>query len=165
MLVNPVSRKLKPWLKENALGMIVSETICKCSSGDLSEMSSKRHIVNFTPNKTLSIIRWKMAGALETPNDKRLYRYNPLWVFMVRYFWELSSSSTCWYACDKSILLKALPPDNVANKSPALGNGCWSTSAHWFTVILQSPPIVLRDRHYRSSSITLAYLLNSLFFL
>ena len=56
-----------------------SSKIWKCSSGELPEirMSSIRHTVKFTPSKSWSIIRWQMAGALETPNGKRLYRYNP----------------------------------------------------------------------------------------
>ena len=73
------------------------------------------------------MVRWKMVGAVETPNGKRLYSNKPRWVLMVTRLLDLSSRHNCKYACAKSSLLNFVPPDSDTNKSSALGKGYLST--------------------------------------
>ena len=55
-------------------------------------MWSKYTTTSLTPCSRLSITRWKIHGADEIPNGKRVYWNNPLWVLTTTYSLESSSN-------------------------------------------------------------------------
>ena len=79
---------------------------------------SKCHPKKLTPGipcRTCSIWAWNIDGALAMPYGKRVYLKRPMCVLMVTYFWDSSSNGICWYACDRSNLVKIFPPARAAN--------------------------------------------------
>ena len=84
---------------------------------------------------------WNMAGAEATPKGRQLNQSNPRWVLILTSSWDSSSSTSCWYVCVKSSVLKHWPPDRDAKMFSGFGMGCWSTSKAGFTVTLKSTQV------------------------
>lgn len=57
-----------------------------------------------------SIDLCQMAGAEAIQSTRRLCRFNPWWVLIVKHSCDSSSISIWWYACLRSILVNFLPP-------------------------------------------------------
>ena len=73
-------------------------------------MSSKYATANSRPARIASMICLKWLGSTLSPNRRRLRAYTPQCVWMVKYLEHFSSTLTCRYASDKSILENVFPP-------------------------------------------------------
>ena len=92
--------------------MLCFSNLCK-TSGKISltdlvviRILSKYQTTFFTPDNTLPVTDWNMAGALETPKFNLSILNKSLCVLMVNTFLASYSNSNCWHALDKSNLLK-----------------------------------------------------------
>ena len=84
--------------------------------------------------RAFSINLWNTPVAGLTPYDIFVGCFKPLLVFIVKYFRNLSSSSTWEYAFVKSILENLYPPCIFENNSSGVGCGYVSFLITGFTV-------------------------------
>ena len=94
------------------------------------------------------MVFWKISEAALTPKRSLLYRYNPACVEKVVMYRQDSSSSSWWYALDRSNLLKTVDPLRSAIRSSTVGMGCFSRSMASLALrmsmqILTPPPVFL----------------------
>ena len=82
-----------------------------------------RHTCHCRPDKTVSISRSKVAGALHSPNGMTLNSYNPSRVAKAVLFLSTGSSSTCQYPAFKSRVLNHLDPLSWLSDSSIRGRG------------------------------------------
>ena len=79
---------------------------------------------------------WKIAGAEDTPNGRRLYLKRPLCVLITMYCFDSSSSLICCYAWLMFNVEKYWPPESTVNKSSVREMGYCSNFDAVFTVSL-----------------------------
>ena len=84
--------------------------------------------------RTFSINLWNIPAARLTPYGIFVGCFKPLLVFIVKYFRNLSSSSTCEYAFVKSNLENLYPTCTFKNNSSGVGCGYVSFLITGFTV-------------------------------
>ena len=71
--------------------------------------------------RTWSMSRWKVAGALTSPNGSTVYSYKPHRDWKAVWCQSLSATLTWWYAYMRSILEYTMEPPSLSNISSMMG--------------------------------------------